>query len=219
MKRIHIFCEGQTEEEFSRELLYDHFFRQNININPIVVRTSKRRAGKGGVVTYGKIKKQIDNKCKEDKSSYVTTMLDFYAFPKDFPDIDRIKSSNPNSFQQAIALEEALQSNIQPPNFIANFMIHEFEGILFSKPAIFDTYFENTSSKNLAAVIAGFESPEHINDDPRTAPSKRILKHYPKYQKVVDGTILALDIGLDTIRSKCPHFKSWIEKLEALGGQ
>lgn len=82
MIRVHIFCEGQTEETFVRELLTSHFARLDIWINPIILRTSK--IGKGGVSTYGKLKNQIEKKCKEDPHAWVTTLIDFYRFPSDF---------------------------------------------------------------------------------------------------------------------------------------
>ena len=53
MKRVNIFVEGQTEETFVREILYEHFQRLTIYLSPILIRTSK--TGKGGVSTYGKI--------------------------------------------------------------------------------------------------------------------------------------------------------------------
>ncbi len=216
MIRIHIFCEGQTEEAFVREVLFDHFIRQNIGINPIVVRTSEK--GKGGVSNYRKIKYQIDKQCKEDRTAYVTTMLDFYGLPSDFPGITSRRQTQTHSFQYALLIKNAFQSDINHTNFIANFMVHEFEGILFSQPNVFDEYFEVRSLEKLKSEIREFESPEHINDDPNTAPSKRILNYYPQYQKVADGVILAQEIGLDKIRSNCLHFNEWIEKLEKLGG-
>ncbi|MTJ08497.1 MULTISPECIES: DUF4276 family protein [unclassified Anabaena] len=51
MIRVNVFVEGQTEETFVRELLYAHFQRQNIYLNPILVRTSS--TGKGGVDCNG----------------------------------------------------------------------------------------------------------------------------------------------------------------------
>ncbi|MFZ5766273.1 MAG: DUF4276 family protein [Thermodesulfobacteriota bacterium] len=83
MTRIHVFCEGQTEDVFVREVLSPHFKRLGIWLNPIVIRTGPQ--GRGGAVAYGKIKWQVERKCKEDPSSWVTTLLDFYGLPKDFP--------------------------------------------------------------------------------------------------------------------------------------
>ena len=59
-------------------------------------------------------------------------------------------------------------------------------------------------------VSKGKLSPEEINDDPQTAPSKRILNIFPKYKKVTDGTQIALKVGLEQIRKECPHFDEWM---------
>ncbi|HLO85357.1 MAG TPA: DUF4276 family protein [Nostocaceae cyanobacterium] len=61
-----------------------------------------------------------------------------------------------------------------------------------------------------------FSSPEHINEDPNTAPSKRILKCCPGYDKPLHGSLIAIDIGLDVIRQQCQHFDKWLNKLENL---
>ena len=58
--------------------------------------------------------------------------------------------------------------------------------------------------------------PEDINDDPHSAPSKRILTVWPDYQKTFHGPLIACDIGLDVIRAACPHFSAWLRRLEAL---
>ncbi|RVU45924.1 DUF4276 family protein [Lujinxingia sediminis] len=62
-----------------------------------------------------------------------------------------------------------------------------------------------------------FATPEDINDSPQTAPSKRLAVHYPPYDKVLHGSIAALDIGLPVIRDACPLFDGWLSTLEALG--
>lgn len=54
MTRVHVFCEGQTEEVFVREVLTPYFQRMQIWLNPIIIRTGPQ--GKGGVSSYGKIK-------------------------------------------------------------------------------------------------------------------------------------------------------------------
>ena len=35
-------------------------------------------------------------------------------------------------------------------------------------------------------------------------------------QKIVTGSLLALDFGLPLIRRRCPHFDAWTQKLEDL---
>jgi predicted ATPase len=69
----------------------------------------------------------------------------------------------------------------------------------------------------LSAIQARFETPEHINDSPETAPSKllaRILK--PRYRKRLHGPDLTNGIGLDKIREKCPHSRQWFDRISTL---
>jgi len=68
----------------------------------------------------------------------------------------------------------------------------------------------------LQAVRDSFPTPEDINDDPVSAPSKRIIALYPRYNKVVEGGIAAQIIGVDRMRAQCSHFRAWLDRLVAL---
>ncbi len=213
MIRVHIFCEGQTEETFVRELLTSYFARLDIWINPIILRTSK--IGKGGISTYAKLKNQIERKCKEDPHAWVTTLIDFYRFPKDLPNL-RISKGLP-SLEKAEVTQQAFQADIGQPNFIANLVVHEFESLLFSEPEAFESWYDAPQIvSSLKKILADFASPEHINDGYETAPSRRILKLWSHYDKVLHGSLISLDIGLDKIRQSCPIFNNWLERLEIL---
>lgn len=213
MSRVHVFCEGQTEDVFVREVLHPHLARLGVWLNPIIIRTGPQ--GRGGVSTYGKIKWQVKRKCQEDSSSWVTTLLDFYGLPTDFPSL---VEAGP-SFDRAIAAEQAFQNDIDQTNFVANLVIHEFEGLLFSEPEAFGKWFDQPEVvSQLTTVRALFPSPEHINDGAQTAPSKRILTICSDYDKPLHGSLVAMEIGLDTIRRECPKFDGWIRRLEALAG-
>ena len=213
MTRVNVFCEGQTEDVFVREVLGPHFQRRDIWLNPIIVRTSSR--SKGGVSSYGKIKRQVEIKCKEDTKAWVTTFLDYYGLPRDFPGTD----SAGGSLTRAGALEAAFEADIAEPNFIPNVVVHEFEALLFSKPGAFAEYFDDADVvRNVAGVRARFDTPEHINDDRNTAPSKRLLSICDSYDKVLHGSLIALEIGLETIRGECRRFDAWIRRLEGLAG-
>ncbi len=61
-------------------------------------------------------------------------------------------------------------------------------------------------------------NPELINDGKFTAPSKRIIKEIPEYDKVNAGPLIVEKIGLDVLRRGCPHFNEWLTKLEDLSG-
>jgi len=90
-------------------------------------------------------------------------------------------------------------------------------GLLFSDTAAFALAL---GGANLAAKLANirglFSTPEDINDDPDSAPSKRVAGVYRQYNKVIEGTLAAQRIGIDRMLAECPHFRNWIERLAAL---
>ena len=49
-----------------------------------------------------------------------------------------------------------------------------------------------------------------------TAPSKRLAELIKGYNKVVYGSILAQEIGLEAIRTKSPRFHQWVTLLESI---
>lgn len=214
MIRLNIVVEGQTEEAFVNDVLQEHLQRLAIYATPILLRTSK--SGRGGVSTYGKIERQVRRLCKEDTGAYVTTMLDYYGLPKDFPSIEL---KNPGDAVGSVArLEAAFEMSIGfGQRFISYILLHEFEALLFSDVNGFEILEDDCPGlvANLTQEVAGLE-PEAINDSPETAPSKRIIKHYGNYQKPLHGSLVAMDVGLDTMRARCPHFAQWLSKLEQL---
>jgi hypothetical protein len=215
MKRVYVMVEGQTEETFVREVLYDHFLRIGIYIEAILVETKK--GFKGGLVSYAKIKPQIIRQCREKQSAWVTTLFDLYGLPNDFP------AKNDNAYaglatgqQKAQYLQTALAQDINERNFIPNLLVHEFEALLFSNVQPFADWTDDKTVQALQKIADAKSTPEDINDSPQTAPSKRILQLMPEYDKVVQGTLIASDIGLDEIRAKCAHFDGWVQSLTRL---
>lgn len=212
MSRVLVFVEGQTEETFVRDLLVPYFAPLGVYLTPILAATSPGH--KGGIVSYGKVKHQLTRLCRQDQGAYVTTMMDYYGLPNDFPGLD---GRVPDAHEQVVRLEQALQQDIDAPNFIPNLLLHEFEALLFSAPEKFAEWLDDGAPvAELAAIRAAFDSPEHINNSPHTAPSKRILALVSNYKKTLHGPLIAGDIGLDAIRAQCPHFNNWIERLLAL---
>ena len=215
MNRVYLLVEGQTEEAFVSELLLPHYARQGLYLNPIIVSTSPGH--KGGVTKYAKIKPQIERLCKQDHTAYVSTLFDLYALPQDFP--GRNVPNYPVSAsgqQKAQFVEKALEQDIDQQNFIPNLLVHEYEALLFTKIDAFQTWTDDDSVLKPLYEICKTTAPEDINDGPNTAPSKRILSAMKGYQKTFHGPLIACDIGLDAIRANCPHFDSWLKKLEAL---
>jgi hypothetical protein len=213
MVRVYIFCEGQTEETFVREVLQAHLNRLGVFLTPIVIRTSA--TSKGGMVRYTKLRWQIDHKCKEDNAAHVTSLIDLYGLPSDFPQKDFIDSQT-DPYQKVQIAEKALSDDLNQRNFIPNLLLHEYEALLFSDLSKFGGWFSNDAVQRLMNDVQGADTPEHVNDNPHSAPSKRVLKYCPGYDKPVHGSLIAGAIGLDTIRTKCQHFNNWLSKIEQL---
>ncbi|WP_244919393.1 DUF4276 family protein [Nostoc commune] len=96
----------------------------------------------------------------------------------------------------------------------------QYEAYLFADPTCFE-YLDARLTKEIEALKAianQYETPELINDGQQTAPSKRIIAQFPDYGKAkpVFGPQLAERIGLEVIRSRCPHFNRWLSRLESL---
>ena len=215
MKNVYIYCEGQTEESFINEILAPYFLNQNIWVCPIICSTKRTatKKYKGGVSDYTKIKKELTLICKQHHNEYVTTMFDYYAMPDNTPGIDNTESDINVRINQ---IEQAIDADIGQQNCKFHFMLHEFEGILFSNPDSFALIAAQNIVNDIQEIRDKYPTPEHINNSPETAPSKRIEALIPNYAKIKNGTLLSKNMGLDVILSECPHFKEWIQSIVAL---
>lgn len=215
MKNVYIYCEGPTEESFINKILYPYFLNIGIAIYPIIC-TTKRTAGKkykGGVSDYGKIKKELTMLCKSHSREYVTTMFDYYAMPVNTPgincdELDLMKRMN--------LIEAAINTDIGQKNCKFHFMVHEFEGILFSNPDSFEIIADEKVVETIQKIRDSYPTPEHINNSPQTAPSKRLEALIPNYAKVKNGALLSEHMGIDVIIEQCPHFREWIDSIKLL---
>lgn len=215
MTRAYVLVEGQTEEAFVTELLVSRYARIGLYLIPILVRTSPGH--RGGIISYAKVKPQIEKLCKQDAGAHVTTLFDLYALPDDFPG----KGSPTyavlkNGQQKAEFLERELAGDIGQSNFIPNLLVHEFEALLFTRIESFEPWTDDVRGLDPLRTIRRTAPPEDINDSPQTAPSKRIQSVMPNYQKTFHGPLIACDIGLDSIRAACPHFNNWLNTIERL---
>lgn len=102
--------------------------------------------------------------------------------------------------------------------FVPFVTMHEFEALLFSDCEAFARALAMPNlTERLRDIRNQFESPEHINDSPETAPSKRIEALHRDYRKVADGTAAAKEVTLAKMTQQCPHFANWLHRLETLG--
>jgi len=117
-------------------------------------------------------------------------------------------------------LESAFAEDIRHRRFVPYIQLHEFEALLFCDLSHLGDMFSggDRAVEALASECQELRSPEHINDDPQGAPSKRIIARIPEYEgnKVAAGPLAAEAIGVDRIREKCAHFGEWLTRLESL---
>lgn len=215
MKKLLIIAEGQTEEKFIKELIIPYFNAKKIyNVDVTILPNKTLASGvrfKGGAVTF----KNVTTYAKKLlQSGYVTTLLDYYGIDKNFDGYEESKKTS-NIKDKKETLEKKLALEINNKKFIPYIQMYEFEGLLFSNPDSFIFIDEDFSKiENIKNDISNYPTPEHINDSPHTAPSKRLEKYYNGYSKTVDGIMVAEDMGIEKIIERCPLFKEWLEKLE-----
>jgi hypothetical protein len=219
-REILFYVEGETEEQFAKEILFPSFAERGIPCHgPILVANSLRkdRISRGGVRSYAPIRKDLERLLKQWKNPdlILTTLLDLYGLPKDFP-VPASKRSASTGPEKAQCLLDAWKADISDPQFRPFLFSYEFEALVLSHPEALLTAYPDAADAiaALKADIQGFPNPEEINDSPLTAPSKRILHHINEYSKVVAGPLAILEIGLDRLRVACPHFGKWLADLE-----
>lgn len=218
MIRIIIVCEGQTEEAFINKILVPFFAKKSIYLS---ARLIGKPGHKGGNITYQRVITDIKIILKSDKSCYCTTFFDYYGIDSKFPGKEESKEIKCNKDKQKTMHEFFTKKvhedlNNERCRFLPYIVMHEFEGLLFSSPELFAKGINDESLAPKFAEIVRSKSPEEINDNPSTAPSKRILSIKHDYDKPRDGLNAALEIGLNNIRRECPLFDTWIKKLESL---
>ncbi|MCE9598622.1 MAG: DUF4276 family protein [Spirochaetia bacterium] len=216
-KKILILVEGQTEERFVKDVLQPHFVSRLIHIEPKILVTKITNSGKqfkGGVSTFDKIRTDIRNLLTDSSARMITTMLDLYGVPKDTPGFSTI-SSNLSGRAKAVAIEGAIEQEFNDARFRAYLMVHEFEGMLYSEPAVLPQVLTQTGkTSEMQKVRGAFSSPEDINEGPDTHPSARISRLFPQYRKGLHGPTALSRIGLDRLRQECAHFADWIRLME-----
>ena len=218
MQRVLVLAEGQTEERFIKDVLCPYFWEIEIDVIPTIAVTKRVKSGpdfKGGITDYQKVANDVRRLLSDTDAAAVTTFIDYYGLPSDFPGMMSRPPGNP--IQRVGHVETAWRSQIANLRFHPYLMTHEFEALLFSKPDELSKALNVPNAlSQLQEVRESFSSPEEINESPQSAPSRRILSITPGYQKIVHGPIVAGRIGLQLIREQCTHFNDWLGWLECL---
>ena len=228
MARLLVHVEGQTEETFVEELLRPHLLAHGFtSVSAKLMGNARLRENRGGVKPWPAVRDDIARHLMSDKGCHSTTMVDYYALPqtgqKAWP--GRAIANECAHDDKARTVQDATLEDLaqhlgvakQELRFIPYVVMHEFEALLFSDCASFA---EGIGRKELGGefqkIRDQFATPEEINDSPQTAPSKRVEKLVPGYQKPFLGNLAALEIGLARMRAECPRFGLWVRRLESI---
>jgi len=225
--RVNMLVEGQTEEAFVRDVVAPYLNSRSVFVNYRRVETSRRKErltgqtiiSRGGIVSYGRLRNDVLRWLKEDSTAFVTTMIDVYALPSDFPGVAEARAKV-NPHEKVAALEQFFEKDIAYRKFIPYLQLHEYEALLFSDVAVTDSglrLFDGRSRvAQLQQIRDQFATPEHIDEGATTAPSKRLKSIFPAYDKLLFGPLIAATIGLTKLREECPHLDEWVTQLESL---
>ncbi|MDQ8156869.1 MAG: DUF4276 family protein [Gemmatimonadota bacterium] len=223
MRRLILVVEGPTEETFVKEVLAAHLYTAGFHaVGVRLMGSGRARANRGGVRRWESVRHDVLVHLKEDPGTIVGVLVDYYGMPDSWPGRSSAAAAPVESRSQHVERElvadvaRELGGDLHPLRFLPCVLMHEFEALLFSDPSAFaHAIGVPECATALEGVRAAFQTPEHINDSPLTAPSKRIAALVPGYQKPIMGTIAALDIGLDVIRRECAGFARWMADLES----
>ena len=202
MIRLAISVEGRTEEEFVNNVLADHLRDRDVEPVPIPL---------DGNVTVERFASDMAKLIWN--FDRLTSLVDFYGFRNK-------NTATREELEQQIrrAVEEKVNRSWDQSRLIPYVQQHEFEGLLFSDVDAFARIPDAPEDciEELRRIRLLFPTPEDINDSSVTAPSKRIKKLIPRYDKVVHGSLIAGETGLENIRMECSRFNAWMTCIESL---
>jgi hypothetical protein len=222
---IYVVVEGKTEQTFVKYVLAPAMAVNNVFMQAALI---GKPGHKGGDVRFDKAKGDIGMFLKQRPDIYITTMFDYFRIEPTWPGKAEVLrtlggGTSLTSTEKAERLESETFTQIKglfpghnvEERFIPYIEMHEFEAILFSNASILAEQIGIDQSL-IDAILEECGGPEDINDRAQTAPSKRLQSLCGYDRKVAMGKTISESIGIETIRSKCPHFNEWLTKIEAL---
>lgn len=214
-----VITEGPTEQSFVKEILCPYMEPRGVLLTPVILH---KPGVNGGDVKFARARNDIERFLKQRSDTYLTLLVDYYGIGNDWPgyaDAKRQASHTRKAEVINAATAEAV-SNLFPEQnphqrFIPYVSMHEIEALFFSDPS---TLAEKLGVQQTSVddILDQCGEPEKINDSHDTAPSKRLHALNGRYKKTVTGIALARAIGIPKMRSACPLFNAWLERLEKL---
>ena len=226
MKRLLIYCEGQTEEMFVERLLRNHLERYGVKVErPILAATTfDSESQRGGFVNWEAIEFDLKTEFASDPDPDLrfTTLLDTYAMPKKVLALAGFDGPI-SAVADVEAVESAIAASLGETRFKAYLQRHEMEALLLADIDALERVFHRhrPGLQQLRADIASFSNAEDINHGPTTHPSARLAAAIKGYEglKASNAYFVLAEAGLDAARRKCPRFDTWLKHWEQWGMQ
>ena len=200
---IHVLCEGQTEQGFVEEVLKPYLIEQGVSsVKSVLVTTNKKKNARGGLVAY------------QHAFDVFTTMFDLYALPNDFPGYSEANSIG-DRYERVLSFEKAFSKAVASERFIPYIQLHEYEALVFCGLDYLLQMYKGCekSIEKLKLDLTKVDNPELINDNRIIKAIEGEKKKRYNYDKPKAGKFVAQKVGMETLRSQCPHFNEWVEKL------
>jgi Domain of unknown function (DUF4276) len=218
-RTLYLLLEGQTEETIVRDVFMAHLEALGWCVRFSIVKTSRSatsRARRGGVSSWAKLETEIKLVLNDPGIDVLSTLIDYYAFPSDAPGMaGRLMCASP--IQRVANVEAALASYIGDSRFVPHLVLHEVEAWVYVAAAqLAELKGDRSLTVKLRKEMEASGGPEGIDEGPDTAPSKRLMRHWPEFSKTIDGPLAIAAVGLPEIRRQCPHVDAWLRKLENL---
>jgi len=224
--RICVIAEGASEMRFLKSIVFPYVQSRNPHISTMWPINSGG-VGKTESVGYSRIRRRTTPEMCSDNDAIFTTMFDYYRFPKinipgfkyePYPDVYQRVRAREDAFRDAILSEDKLASFRDNIIFRPFLMLHEYETLMFCDLSQLSRARDghDAAIRKLIKEVEHIENIELINDNPLTAPSKRIAGAIKGYEKPSMGLAIMESIGIEAMLDKCQHFRQWIEWMCAL---
>ena len=225
MSRVYVLVEGQTEQAFVRDVLTPALSTHGIYPQPVLL---GKPGHKGGIRSFAVVQRDISILLKHDANAFVTTLFDRYALPSDWPGLAESKlrgelAQTHSRLCQAMHKEISgkMGPDFRARRFLPYIQFYETEAYLFAAPDETARVLGNAAlARELRAAVQREGGCEDINDDPISAPSKRIMALFPNYKKGkgINAHLprICTEVGLQALRDACPLLNKWVEQLESL---
>jgi len=216
---IIVIVEGQTEQRFIKQVLAPYMAERGVYLTAIIL---GKPGEKGGDVRFARASHDIGRLLKQRPRTMVTLLVDYYGIKGDWPGYRESKKQTDHR-KKAQIMNKATSEKVKclfpeeqlASRFIPYVSMHEIEALYFSDAARLAEALD-VSQDLISSIVKKCGEPEKINENATTAPSKRLKELSERFKKTTTGIAIATAIGIPKMRSACPLFNAWLDKMETL---